>query len=573
VTRRGSRPAVRLISLLLASLVVLGVLCIRLVQLQVVQAQPLELRGAQQRVKKLELRANRGTIYDRAMTPLAFSVEGRAIFANPKLVENPAADALTLAPLLGTAPETLVEKLSASGTFVYLARNVPLPRAKQVVALGMRAIGVEPEAVRVYPNVATAGQVLGFTGIDGEGLSGLESAYERMLRGTPGQEIVETDPSGTPIPQGRYSLREPVPGVGLVTTIDQDLQHVAESALASGIETTKARNGTAIVMDPRTGDVLAMANWPPMDPAAYGATEPDDRKNRVVTDVYEPGSVNKVITAAAAIETGEASPSMKMRLPKKLRIGGSSFTDSLAHPARLTYAEALSYSSNIATISIALRVGPRRLSEFVARFGLGTQTGIGFPGESGGLVPPLAEWSATSMATIPIGQGIAATPLQMASVYATLANDGVRVKPRLVKAMVQPDGSVTPVPQEPAIRVVRPYTAAMVRGMLVGVVEEGTGRRAQIPGYLVGGKTGTARVPLANARGYSSDIITTFAGMAPADKPRFVVVVSLNNPRPRTAAQTAAPVFREIMQFALAHAGVPSNVDVHSPLRKGRNPR
>ncbi|MCA1830832.1 MAG: penicillin-binding protein 2, partial [Actinobacteria bacterium] len=357
---------------------------------------------------------------------------------------------------------------------------------------------------------------------------------------------------------------------GLVTTIDQDVQYVAESALAKGAAATGARDGSALVLDPHTGDVMAMANWPPLDPARYTEATPDEQRNRVVTDVYEPGSVCKVITASAAIELGVASPDTKLHLSTRLPIGNATFTDSVAHPLKLTYAQALSYSSNIGTITIAQRVGAQHLSDFVSRFGLGSTTGIGFPGESPGIVTPLAQWTPVSMATIAIGQGIAASALQVASVYGTIANDGVRVRPRLVKAYVLPDGTVRPIDPEPAVRVVRPYTAAMVRGMLADVVEHGTGVRAQIPGYLVGGKTGTARVPLKGARGYSTDIITTFAGMAPLDAPRYVVVVSLNNPRPRTAAQTAAPIFRVIMEYLLSHEGVAPTVDVHDSFGRGR---
>ncbi|MFN2614103.1 MAG: peptidoglycan D,D-transpeptidase FtsI family protein [Actinomycetota bacterium] len=551
----------------MAVLVTLGV---RLVELQVVQAQPLEVLGAQQRIRTIALTAERGTIYDASMTPLAFSVEGRAVYANPKLVEGPAEDARALAAILGVDASDLVAKLTQHGSFVYLARHVPYDAAKRVLALNLPSIGTLPEAVREYPGGPVAGQVLGFVGIDGGGLSGLESSFQKMLAGTPGEEVIETDPNGTPIPQGRYSMREPVAGTGLVTTIDQDVQYVAESALAKGAAATGARDGSALVLDPHTGDVMAMANWPSLDPARYTEATPDEQRNRVVTDVYEPGSVCKVITASAAIELGVASPDTKLHLSTRLPIGNATFTDSVAHPLKLTYAQALSYSSNIGTITIAQRVGAQHLSDFVSRFGLGSTTGIGFPGESPGIVTPLAQWTPVSMATIAIGQGIAASALQVASVYGTIANDGVRVRPRLVKAYVHPDGTVRPIDPEPAVRVVRPYTAAMVRGMLAGVVEHGTGVRAQIPGYLVGGKTGTARVPLKGARGYSTDIITTFAGMAPLDAPRYVVVVSLNNPRPRTAAQTAAPIFRVIMEYLLSHEGVAPTVDVHDSFGRGR---
>lgn len=562
--RRSPRPALRLVSLFLVTGFILVVLAGRLVQLQVVQAEPLEMRGAKQRVRRIELHAQRGSIFDRAMNPLAFSVEGRAIYANPRLVENPALEALKIAPVLGVPAADLAGKLAKETGFVYLARHVPLPVARRVEALELPYIGMQKETVRVYPADAVAGQVVGFVGVDDDGLSGIESSYDAVLRGRPGEEVIERDPNGMPIPQGRYSLREPVPGKSIVLSIDRDIQHAAEAALARGIADTGARDGVAVVMDPRTGDILAMANQPQLDPNRYTASTPDQQRNRVVTDAYEPGSVNKVITAAAAIEAGLTSPEEMLKLPSRIRIADKTFGDVVARPSKITYADALARSSNVASITVALRLGPQALYDSIRKFGLGSTTGIGFPGESPGIIAAPGEWSGTSMGTIPIGQGIAATPLQVASVYATIANDGVRVRPRLIRGFVEPDGTVRDAGLAPALRVVRPYTAAQVRGMLIGVVEHGTGQRAKIPGYLVAGKTGTARVPLANARGYSRDIITTFAGFAPADRPRFVVMVALNNPAARMAATTAAPIFREIMSFTLAHQRVPPTVAIRT---------
>lgn len=557
MARRGSRPALRLVALLAAFTLVFAAVAARLVQLQVVRAQPLEQRGAEQRVRSFQIPARRGALFDRTMMPLAVSTEARDIWANPRFVDDPAAAAALLAPLLRRDAAGLRELLTRDAGFVYLARKVSPAVADRVLALDLPFLGALRATERTYPADRVAGQVLGFVGTDGEGLSGLEVQYEQLLRGTPGEEIVEQDPTGRPIPQGRHSIRQPVPGKGLVLTIDRELQFFAEAALARGVRTTTARSGTAIVMDPASGEVLAMANYPPLDPNRFAAAPDQQRRNRAVTDSYEPGSINKVVTAAAALESGLLAPSTLMQVPDRIHVAGRTFRDFEPHPTqRITYAEALARSSNVGTIKVALQVGAPRLHRMLTAFGLGHPTGVGYPGEASGILLPLQDWYVTSIGTVPIGQGIAVTPLQIASVYATIANGGVRVQPRLVSGVVERDGSLIPMPDVRRTRVVSTYTAARLRGMLVGVVEQGTGARAALPGYLVAGKTGTARVPFRNRPGYSRDIVTSFVGFAPADAPRLVVFVSLDNPRPRMSALTAAPVFREITAYALGKLGV-----------------
>jgi len=540
---------------------VFSVLAARLVQLQVVRADDFERIGAKQRIRTFDIPAKRGAIFDRSMTPFAVSTEARDIIADPAFVDDPIAGARALAPVLGVSESRLREKLTADGRFVYLARKVPPQVAAAVANLELGFTFTQRATERSYPSDRVAGQVLGFVGLDDEGLAGLEFSWDEVLRGTPGQEIVEQDPAGRPIPHGRHSIREPVPGRGLVLTIDRDIQFMAEQALVRGIARTNARGGVAVVLDPGTGDVLAMANAPTLDPDGFGAASPARRRNRAVTDSYEPGSVNKVITAAAALEAGLVTPATVLTVPDRIKIANRTFRDYQSHPTeKLTYAEALARSSNVATIAVAQQVGAQRLDKMLRRFGFGKPTGVGFPGESPGIHLPLEQWYGTSMGTIPIGQGIAVTPLQIASVYATIANGGVRVAPRLVSGTVEHDGSIAPVEPAARRRVIASFTAAQMRAMLVGVVEDGTGSRAQIPGYVVGGKTGTARVPYADRPGYSNDIVTTFVGIAPADAPRLVVLVSLDNPRPRFASLTAAPVWREITAFALSKLGVVPSV-------------
>ena len=545
----------------------------RLVQLQVVKAASFEDLGSRQRVHRVELPAKRGTIFDRNGVPLAMSIDARAIYANPQLITDPAGTAKAIASLLGLQPALVQGRLTRDAPFVYVARKVDLATADRVMALGLPGLGSLEETKRVYPAGSLASQVIGVVGTDNVGLSGLEAGWNKVLSGVPGEEIVEQDPRGRPIPNGQSRIRPPIRGQDLVLTIDRDIQFAAEQALARAIVKTGANHGTAIVLDPHSGDVLAMASWPPLDPNAFSTASPDLLRNRAVQDSYEPGSVNKVITAAAAIENHIADPSEILTIPNTLHVADKTFHDFESHSTwRITYAEALARSSNIGTIEVAQRVGKQRLYDMLRRFGLGQKTDVGFPAESPGQLLDLPSWYSTSLATIPIGQGIAVTPLQIARVYATIANDGLSVRPRLVRIVGETANSPEAPPLDPR-RVISPGTAAQVRAMLVGVVEDGTGRNARIPGYLIGGKTGTAQKPLDGSRGYSKDVMTTFVGMVPADAPRFVAAVVLDTPGTHISAVTAAPAFKEIVQFVVGALDIPPSMDVPAtePARAARN--
>ncbi len=530
----------------------------RLVHLQVVKAEAFEDLGSRQRVRRVELPAKRGTILDRNGVPLAMSIDAAAIYANPQFVTDPAGTADAIGPLLGIEPALIRERLQRPAPFVYLARKVDIEAAGRVLALKLPGIGSLDEIKRVYPAGPLAAQVVGLVGTDNVGLGGLESGWEQLLAGVPGEEILEQDPRGRPIAGGQSKIRRPERGQDLILTIDRDIQFAAEQALARALKETGAHHGTAIVMEPHTGDVLAMANWPPLDPSSFSGAKPEAMRNRAVQDAYEPGSVNKVVTAAAALEAKLADPAEKLRIPDSYRIADKTFRDFQSHPVwRISYAEALARSSNVGTIEVAQRVGKQRLYTMLRRFGLGVKTGIGFPAESAGILLDVDDWYSTSIGTIPIGQGIAVTPLQVSQVYATIANDGVLVPPRLVRATLDREGTAIERAAREHRRVISPFTAAQIRAMLVGVVEEGTGRPARIPGYLIGGKTGTARKPLPDERGYSKDVVTTFVGMVPADSPRFLVTVVLDTPDVHTSAATAAPVFAEIARFVIARLKVP----------------
>ncbi|TMK54451.1 MAG: penicillin-binding protein 2, partial [Actinobacteria bacterium] len=322
VRRRGTRPALRLVVLLFIFTLLFASVAIRLVMLQIVRAAPLDSLGLQQRISTIELPAQRGAIFDRNMVPLAVSSDARAVYADAQRITDPADAAAKISPFLGIDVKTLTAKLSQHVGFVYLARKVPVDVAEKVLALRIPYVGALDETARTYPSNDLAGQVLGFVNVDNVGLSGLESMYNKILSGTSGKQVIEHDPQGRAIPQGRNSIVDPVNGKGIQTTIDRDIQFYAEQALARGARSTGAQNGTAVVLDAKTGDVLAMANWPALNPNNFGTATPAAMRNRTVTDAYEPGSVNKVITASAAIEAGIESPGDMMTVPYHLHVFG-----------------------------------------------------------------------------------------------------------------------------------------------------------------------------------------------------------------------------------------------------------
>jgi cell division protein FtsI (penicillin-binding protein 3) len=552
-------PSGRLVALFAVVALALGGLATRLVLLQIRDGRTYGSLAAEQRVRRIALPAERGTLYDRSMHELALSLPAKAVYADPALIDDPSAVAERLAPVLDVPPGRLVKLLRTESRFEYLARRVDLDRAAEVEALDIPGIGLLDEPRREYPGGRLAAQVLGFVGVDGTGLAGLELQYEDVLAGRPGEVVVEQDPDGLAIPQGLRRTVAPRRGRDLVLTIDRDVQFQAERALADAIQTNGAIGGTVIVLDPVTGDVLAMATRPGFDANEFTTAPPAATRNRGVTDVYEPGSVNKVITAAAALEEGVIRPHERLRVPSRIAVADRVFHEAHPHPTMaMTLTDVIAQSSNVGTIMTADRVGSERLDAYLRAFGFGRETGIGFPGESDGILMAEEDWWGTSMATIPIGQGIAVTPLQMASVYATIANRGVRVPPRLVQATVGADGTLRPVPVANGDRVVSPRTARLVTGMLAEAVEEGTGQEAQIPGYWVAGKTGTARKPLDGERGYSEQYMASFIGFAPARHPAVVVAAILDEPDTVYGSVASAPLFRQVAEFALAHLRVPT---------------
>jgi cell division protein FtsI (penicillin-binding protein 3) len=551
-------PGARVIGMFALMALSLIVLAGRLVLLQVRDAATYEALAAEQRVRRISLPAERGTIYDRSMHELALSLPAKAVYADPAMVEDPAETVGRLAEILEAPPADLRRSLIAPSRFEYLARGVDLAVANRVGRLDLPGIGFIDEPRRTYPGGSLAAQVLGFVGVDGGGLAGLELQWDRVLAGRAGRMLVEQDPDGQSIPQGRLELEEPRRGRDLVLTIDKDLQYFTERALARAVEGNGALGGTVIVMEPSTGDVLAMATNPGFDANSFTDAPAFVTRNRGVTDVYEPGSVNKVITASAALEEGAMGIRERMWVPPRYQVGDKVFHEAHPRPAMsMTLTDIMAQSSNIGTIMTAQRLGAERLDDYLRAFGFGVETGIRFPGESDGILMPAEEWWTTSMGTIPIGQGIAVTPLQMASVYSTVANDGVRMAPRLVRGTVE-GGQLRETDPLTGERVVSTRTARLVTRMLAEAVASGTGMEAQLPGYWVAGKTGTARKPLEDALGYSEEYVASFIGFAPARDPAVVVAAIIDEPDTVYGGVAAAPLFREVTGFALAHLRVPT---------------
>ncbi len=560
------RTGRRLIVLLVMLLVAFGAIATRLAALQVGDRQSLSAIGLDQRVRSTVLPAARGQILDRNGVPLAITLQARDIYADPSLVTDPEREAEQIATALNEKPKLVRPALMADGTFAYVARQVDLDVAQRIEALDLPGIEFLPVSKRYYPAGSLAPQVLGFVGIDGSGLAGLEEQYDPELSGTPGERTVEVAPDGQPIAQGLNATRDPVDGVSLRTTIDRDIQFQAQEALAQAIADNGAKAGTVIVMDPASGDIYAMASFPYFDPNRFAETNPDRWRNRAVTDAFEPGSVNKIITAAAAIESGDVSITQRFNVPASMQVDQYTIHDSHPHPVEtMTLGDIIAESSNIGIAKVAGVIGKTTLASYINRFGFGRTSGLDFPGESGGIVPALSNWSDASLATIAYGQGISVTPLQMASVYATIANGGEWIQPRLVSGTVDGAGTFTPAPRSPTSPVISPQTASILTQMLAYVVADGTGTSAQISGYQVAGKTGTALKPDPTGGYYQDRYVASFIGFLPAGRPRVVVAAVLDEPATIYGGIAAAPLFQQIARYAIQRLGIPTAPPVPLP--------
>ena len=580
----------------LALVLIFLAMIVQLISVQEFSHQRYASLSASELTQRVNVPTVRGGIYDRNGEVLAESVTKQTVVADPLLITRPAATADALAPILGLPNDRLRATLTEHSGFVYLAHRVADGVAARITALNLTGINLVPEPQRVQPDGHLALPVVGTVNWNGDGASGLEYQYQSLLAGKAGTKSLMQAPDGAAIPGSGQASVAAQAGTGVELTIDESVQYVAEQALAAEISASHAYSGTAVVMDVKSGDILAMADLQATSGSATtgaagqpaGAVTVADstttggqstsgptlasradtlpsgveeaRSNTAVTQVYEPGSVFKLVTFSAALASGVTNPNQPIAVPASLPMGTYTFHDAEAHGTEhLTASGILAQSSNIGTIEVAQALGKNRLLNQISNLGFGKPTGLRFPGESQGLVPGASAWTDTSIGSTPIGQDDAVTGQQILDAYNAVANGGVFVAPRLVHGYVTPTGGVVAAKESPAHRVIDPGTNAQLVQMLEGVVSVGTGTSASIDGYTVAGKTGTAQIPDPNHLGYiPGAYVGSFAGFAPAENPVLSAVVVLDHPTPIYGGAVAAPVFSTIMAYALHHYGIPT---------------
>ncbi|SDH51877.1 cell division protein FtsI (penicillin-binding protein 3) [Rhodococcus triatomae] len=571
----------------------------KLFHIQAIDAPRLSAEAAGQRTTTMVDPALRGPIVDREGRPIAFTMEAKALTFQPVRVRKELEEARAEDPdepevderleeiaeaihdaLGDAAPEKdLLEKLKSDDTFVYLARNVE-PVIASAIGDEFREVGLERQDVRQYPGGSLAANLVGATGWDGHGLLGLEDALDSTLAGTDGSQTYDRGSDGAIIPGSWRDKQPAVDGSGVELTIDSDLQYYVQQQVQLAKDRSGAEDASAVVLDARSGEVLAMSNDGTFNPAIGVGNNPRDAEmgNLAVSTPFEPGSVNKIITAAAAIEYGLTSPDEVLQVPGTIQMSGVTVKDAWDHGVvPYTTTGIFGKSSNVGTLMLAERVGEDRYADMLSRFGLGQRAEVGLPGESAGSVPPRDQWSGGTFANLPIGQGLSMTLLQMTGIYQAVANDGLRVPPRIVRATVDADGTRTETERPEPVEVVSEQTASTVRDMFRSVtqndptgVQQGTGAAAGIEGYQISGKTGTAQQVDPACRCYSnSRYWITFAGIAPSDDPRYVIGIMLNAPSRSSdgsGGQSAAPLFHDIASWLLQRDSVPMSPDPGSRL-------
>jgi len=560
----------RIITLLVFFYLSFAGISFRTYQLQILLSDKLSELAKKQYLKKFPLKSPRGVIYDRNFEVLATNQRGYSIFARPEKIQSPQRCAYLLAKILHKNPAKILKRLKEKESFVWIARQVSEEQGERVKELGIKGIGVLPEERRYYPGGELAGQILGFTGVDGQGLEGLEHHYDRLLRGNPCFLTVERDARGELIMFRDDSINYKPPA-NLVLTIDQALQHYAEDRLGEAVKKYQARRGCLIAVEPHSGRILAFALYPRFNPNYYLDYPERLWRNWALTEIYEPGSTFKVFVVASALEEGLIKPDEKIYCEN----GSYQVGDEVIHDVRkwgeLSVKEILIYSSNIGIAKIAERLGKDKLYEHILRFGFGAKTGIDFPGEAKGIVRPPKSWAPITLRTIAFGQGISVTPLQVVMALCAIANGGWLVRPYLAEKIVYPDGKEKIINYPKLVRrVISQKTAEKVTKIMTEVVSEaGTGSLAQIEGYKVAGKTGTAQKPKEEEPGYEpGKYICSFMGFVPAQNPRLAMIVVIDEPKVDYASggRVAAPVFREVGKYALALMGVlpsePSGMEI-----------
>ncbi|HEX6715074.1 MAG TPA: penicillin-binding protein 2 [Thermoleophilaceae bacterium] len=514
-----------------------------------VKAADLKSRALSQQVEDIDVPAARGSLLDRHGLDLAVSEEATTVFANPFLLKNPAQTAAKLAPLLGEPDTQVLQQIAdPKKGFVYLKRKMSGSVADKIDKLGIEGIGTMMEPKRNYPQGSLASQLIGTVGTDNTGLAGLEQLFDKRLHGTDGKRRVVRDALGDPV--SIVDVKRAEPGKDVKLTLDATLQERVEAVLADVGATYRPAGATALVMDPRSGAILSLANWPRVDANNIGSSPPYARQNRAVAAAYEPGSTFKAITVSGALQEGLVNPGTPFSIPPQIQVADRTIKDAEDHGFEtLTVARILAQSSNIGAVKIGMQLGPTRFDKWVRDFGFGEPTGVDLPGESPGIVLHPKQYSGSSMGNLPIGQGIAVTPIQMAQAYTAIADGGIIHKPYVVEG-----------DRKPGKRVLSKATSAQVAKMLEGVLGPGgTASEAAIPGYTLAGKTGTAQKPDPVNGGYSKfKYVASFIGFAPARNPRLLVAVMVDEPQGAIyGGVVAAPAFQKILSFALPYLKIP----------------
>lgn len=561
----GFVPSGRHYILLLLLLSGFGVVLFRLVTLQVWQAAELSVKADRQHRKTVSLEGARGTIVDRHGKVLAMNVEVPSAFGVPTTLDSPTKTARVLAPVLQVRSDELERKLRQARSFVWLARKLDPEQGRRLERLSLDGVGVVMEGRRFYPKGPFLSHVLGFAGMDGEGLEGVEHRYESYLRGEKRMMVLQRDALGRSVFPTDLTERNPTPGHNLALTIDEVIQYITERELEDAVMRAQAKSGTMIVLEPQTGAVLAMAVSPRFDPNVVSNLSPDRWRNKALADAYEPGSTLKAVVAAAAIEEHVVKPNTMVFGEH----GRMTIANTVIHDHEklgwVSFSQVIQKSSNIGAAKTGMALGEQRLHRYLQTFGFGQKTEIDLPGEGAGLVKRPKDWGRRSVASISMGQEIGVTPLQMVSAIAALANEGVLMKPYVVSEIRGPEGHLLKrVSPQVRRRVVSPETAHTVTKILEGVVTDGTGGKAAIPGFRVAGKTGTAQKIDPRTGSYSvSRFVTSFAGYVPADNPRLAMIVVIDEPQGDAWGGTvAAPVFSRVGEQVLNYLGVGSHEPV-----------
>jgi len=520
--------------------------------LQGVQGAKLASEAAYQQTAVVTVPGLRGSVLDRYGNPLAVSEDAKTIYATPYQVKRPREEAAKLAPILGLEQGEVLKSLTEESGFSYVAKKVALPAAARVERLELAGIGELPDSRRTYPQGDLAAQTIGAVGSENEGLTGLEVGEESVLGGEDGERRVVNDALGEPI--RLETVKEAHDGEDVRLTLDPAIEQKTEEVLAEVGETYAPQGATAIVMDPRDSQILAMANWPAVNPTDLEGASPEDLMNRATGFTYEPGSTFKAFTVSAALEEKLVTPETTFTLPPQLHVADRVIEDAEARPTvTLSVAEILSHSSNVGAATIGLELGSEKFSRWIDRFGFGRPTGVQFPAEEQGIVPKLDEYSGSTMGNLPIGQGLSVTPMQMIAGYAAIANGGILRRPQLIEKIGE-----EPVPEQRGQRVIESSVAEEVRTMLEGVLAPGgTASEVSVPGYSLAGKTGTAQVA-ENGTYSKTKFVASFIGFAPAQDPRLLVAVIVDQPQGEIyGGSVAAPAFGRIAAFALPYLGVP----------------